>query len=303
MFWLARRFDRPGYAFSERDFLQRRGVREHRLGILELLWLEPASGAPPLESALFRGIQVAFLRGAGDDAGAAYVGFKGGANDGAHSHLDLGSFVFDAYGVRWVVDLGPDDYQLPGYFEEERWTYYRVRTEGHNTLTFGETAPNQAVSASAQIIAFSSSPARAFAVADLSEAYRPTVLRATRGVALLDGQSLLVQDEFEAAQPGAVRWNMHTRASVWIAPGGRRAVLRRQGKSVVARILSPFAARFEVMTGSRPPPFGPPSDVSNLTVVLDRKERTGRIAVLLSSTDSAYHRAVVPLTDWGGALK
>ena len=44
-----------------------------------------------------------------------------------HSNLDIGTFVLDAFGERWVVDLGADDYNLPGYFETggrgRRWTY------------------------------------------------------------------------------------------------------------------------------------------------------------------------------------
>ena len=38
-------------------------------------------------------------------------------------HLDLGTFVLDALGQRWAGDLGPDDYDLPGYFGPERFTY------------------------------------------------------------------------------------------------------------------------------------------------------------------------------------
>jgi len=36
------------------------------------------------------------------DAGAAFVGFKGGDNAASHAHLDLGEFVYDAGGVRWA---------------------------------------------------------------------------------------------------------------------------------------------------------------------------------------------------------
>ena len=31
-------------------------------------------------------------------------------NKAPHAHLDLGSFIFEAGGVRWAIDLGPDDY-------------------------------------------------------------------------------------------------------------------------------------------------------------------------------------------------
>ena len=94
----------------------------------------PGSSPPPLDK-LFRGIDVAFFRSAGNDKDAFFVGFKGGDNKANHSHLDLGTFVLDALGQRWALDLGSDDYNLPGYFGKQRWNYYRLRTEGHNTLT------------------------------------------------------------------------------------------------------------------------------------------------------------------------
>jgi len=39
-------------------------------------------------------------------------------------------------GQRWAVDGGRDDYSLPGYFDKERYRYFRTGTEGHNTLIF-----------------------------------------------------------------------------------------------------------------------------------------------------------------------
>ena len=88
-----------------------------------------------------------------------FVGFKGGDNKVNHSHLDLGTFVLDALGQAWALDLGSDDYNLPGYFGKQRWNYYRLRTEGHNTLTIeGE---NQNPEARAHLLAFHSDPERA----------------------------------------------------------------------------------------------------------------------------------------------
>jgi hypothetical protein len=69
---------------------------------------------------------------------------------------------------------------LPLYFECGKGIYYRLKTEGHNTLMLdGE---NQRVDAVAPIVAFQSQPDRAFAVADLSQAYRNRHGSVQRGV-------------------------------------------------------------------------------------------------------------------------
>ena len=111
------------------------------------------------KDALFRGIALATFRSAWLDPNATFVGFKGGSNKAHHGHLDLGTFVLDALGQRWAVDLGSDDYGLPGYFDTQRPTYYRCSTPGHNTLTFEDR--NQDSDGVAPMIAFESSNARA----------------------------------------------------------------------------------------------------------------------------------------------
>jgi hypothetical protein len=52
--------------------------------------------------------------------------------------LDAGQFVYSAAGQRWIADLGPDNYALPGYFGplEGRYQYYRKNSHGHNVLSF-----------------------------------------------------------------------------------------------------------------------------------------------------------------------
>lgn len=45
-----------------------------------------------------------------NNAADPYIGIKGGKADSSHSHMDAGSFVFDAYGYRWSEDLGSCDY-------------------------------------------------------------------------------------------------------------------------------------------------------------------------------------------------
>ena len=72
-------------------------------------------------------------------------------------------------GIRWALDLGGDDYGLPGYsdFSGPRWDYFRLNNRGHNTLVLGGDLQNPF--ASAPITAFETTPERAYAVVDHSE--------------------------------------------------------------------------------------------------------------------------------------
>jgi hypothetical protein len=129
MFWLARRFAEPVYSWEQQRSLEAGANPE----ALDLVWFQPEARGPKQESwplnAIFHGVQVAFLRTAWEDPNAIFVAVKGGDNKTNHGHLDLGSFVIDAGGTRFALDPGPDDYNLPGYFGKQRWTYFRLRTE------------------------------------------------------------------------------------------------------------------------------------------------------------------------------
>ena len=256
LFWLARRYDEPAFAQYQQ------GVAEP--SPMNLLWFDPeleASGSlagTPLDR-YFAGTEVAAMRSAWGDSSALYVGFKAGDNKANHSNLDVGTFVLDWGGVRWATELGADNYNLPGYFSDSlRWTYYRMRPEGQNTLVLNPSAePSQDPSAATSITRFESDPERAFAIADLTPAYAAEARRLQRGIALLDNRTrVLVQDEVEAEEPADVWWFMHTQADVEVGEDGTSAVLTQGGKRLRATLLAPASARFTVMD-ARPLPGSP----------------------------------------------
>jgi hypothetical protein len=284
MFWLARRFQRPAYAAYQRTV-----ASGHPL---DLLWAGPPSEAPaelPLDR-YFRQVEVATFRSAWGDREALFVGFKAGDNAANHSNLDLGSFVLDALGVRWAVDLGADDYNLPGYFGGERWTYYRLRAEGHNTCVVNPgQGPDQDPHAVARITRFDSRADRARAVADLTAAYAGHVRQATRGIAVLARREVLVQDEIAADRPADVWWFLHTPAQIEIAADGRSATLSREGRRLEVRLLSPPDARLTARDATPLPTSPQPGKQA-------RNEGIRKLTVHGARTPSL--RLAVLLTPW-----
>ncbi|HEY1123714.1 MAG TPA: heparinase II/III family protein, partial [Haloferula sp.] len=142
--WIAAHFQDAGQAAHVRSMLERSlkdgtgngTTGDLRFFPLHLLWLPEAPKANEAAEvvAKFDGEQsFAFFRTAWTPD-AAWLAIKGGTGAASHGHLDAGAFVYEAKGVRWFHDLGKDDYNMPGYFGNQRWDYLRLNNLSHNTL-------------------------------------------------------------------------------------------------------------------------------------------------------------------------
>ena len=311
-FWMATRYEAPRFAARQLPFASTKPQP------LDLLWgarwviARPADRPEPL-CRYFRRREVMTMRTAWNDPKALYVACKGGSNKVNHSHLDLGSFVFDALGKRWAYDLGPDGYTLPQYFHKRRWTYYRTRAEGHNTFVLNPGArPDQDPLATARITRFSEDPAAPFVIINLSDAYSGNARLAQRGLRLLGGRQLLIQDELTCDTPADFWWFMHTTAK--LQGTGATAQLTLDGECLTARILSPAGARFEALPAnplpSSPNPGGqqakgirgvPRGAMRKLAIHLPAiKGQTCVVVELTPETGKAApaSQAIVPLAQW-----
>ena len=308
--WLARLAGRPAWAAPQRATANPTAF--------DLLWEGPdldARAAPLPLDRFFRGVDVAAMRSAWGDPDAVFVAAKGGKTTPyRHSTLDAGTFVLDALGERWAVDLGKDDYNLPGYFDFDggrRWDFYRNRAEGQNTLALAPApgqdpaGPDLTLGRIAPLVASASHEGEAHAVFDLTPAYAPRAGRVRRGVRLFDGRRrVLVQDEVEGGAGGA--WQMHTRAEVEVAPDGRSAVLRQDGQGLHAALVAPEGVRFEVRP-ARPGALSPEVPGQNpnegiVKLVAPVPAGGGRLAVVFTPLDGAAAPpappALAPLDDW-----
>ncbi len=276
--WLASRFNRPVYAQVQRRSLtagsgkaagtdtstsasKATGVAAdkalHGVRAQDLLWSFAVDDEIPLTlplDAYFAGMEAVTMRSAWDDADAFFVGFKAGDNKASHGHLDLGSFVLDAGGHRWIVDLSSDDYNLPEYFGAKRWTYYRLRAEGHNTLVINpDSSPDQDPKAKALVTRFHSDPKRVVAIADLTPAYDRHALRVHRGISLFQPPDaahrsvVLLRDEIQLKEPGEIWWFLHTTAQIKLHDDGRSAELSIGDDRMLVRLTeAPSGAKLSV---------------------------------------------------------
>lgn len=268
LLWMARRFQEPRYAQYEVE------NAHGRMGALDLVWAPGLARAPwqtiPTDR-YFRGVEVATMRDKWSDPKAWFVGFKAGSNAVAHSHLDVGSFVLEAKGERWAIDLGPDDYDLPGYFDGgrfgssgRRWSYYRLRAEGHNTLVINPgNAPDQNPSGKGRITSFVSTAPEADVTADLTGAY-PAAVRVTRSISLLRGKGMDLVDSVKLARRGDLWWFLQTRANIKPAADGRTLTLAQDGQTMSVALLTPAEGRFQCGPAEPLPTSpNPPNQASN----------------------------------------
>ncbi len=249
LFDLARIFETPAFA----NFQIER-ARGDVADILALSALGPLKSAEPLPlDRFFRGVGVVSARSSWDDPNANFFALKAGDGGANHSHLDLGSFVFEALGRRWIYEVDKESYGAPGYFDvgpkARRWSYYPARAEGHNTIVMNPSpAPDQYFRAKTKMKAFETSLGEALTVVDLTDAYAPTGVRVWRGMRLTDSRNrLFLRDEVRLKKPGEVVWSVHVRDPVEVSADGQTATLLSDKRRLRLRLVDPAGARFEVM--------------------------------------------------------
>ncbi|ORX35954.1 chondroitin AC/alginate lyase [Kockovaella imperatae] len=222
----------------------------------------------------------ASARSSWTDLTGSYWAIKSGDLRGHQTHgdLDLGDFVIDALGTRWFGELGSGQYLSTGYFsssdqESERWTYYRKRTEGQNTILIDylnqnvNAAPTQnwGSSNTSQGAAPSFSipnDSTAYFTMDMSTAYNSSS-SVKRGIRYFNSRKqILIQDEITGVPSGTdIQWRANTNATV--TTNGGTATLVLDGQTAIATIVQgPSGAAFSTAS---PVPFStdPPMPASD----------------------------------------
>jgi hypothetical protein len=276
LFWFARKLHDPGLLASQAPHLASysgKGKRvshsdEGRFFPLVALWWNGANAtyAIPTLPLSWHGNgrnPIAVFRSAWNDPNALYLAFKAGTANQSHAHMDSGSFVLDADGVRWADDLGAQDYESLESKKvdlwnlkqsSQRWTVFRLNNRSHNTLTIDDQLFR--VDGLSRFTAFSAEPGKQQAILDISPEFSGHASTVRRGFRIIDNRTVLIRDEIAGAKSGAkIRWAMVTRADVQL--DGTHAVLRQKDRQLDAYLLGMDGATFEVI------PAEPPADGYN----------------------------------------
>lgn len=214
----------------------------------EVLWWEPKltpmdkNSFLPLHWTADGHMPLAVIRSAWNDPLASYIAIKGGTPNNSHGHMDAGSFILEANGVRWALDLGGESYDkmraakidLWNYSQNsDRWTTFRPGPDSHNILRFNNA--RQEVSGLATIRKLSDKNGVVGNVVDLSSLYKSQVEKVSRTVRLFPDESITIEDDWttkDKATDYTFQWVTGAKAS--IQPYG--VLLEQNGKSMQLNI-------------------------------------------------------------------
>lgn len=274
MYWFAHRYGRSDWLLHEDTVLRNRLPRlgdartaasdSDRLLPLALLWMRPEPAADirmPLHWSSGGHVPITIHRSSWTDPRATFLGVKAGSPSAPHGHMDTGSFVLDADGVRWALDLGMESYHgiesrgmnlWSSAQDSDRWKVFRLGSLSHNTLVIDGALQN--AKGKGTVLRFSDRAEFPHTVLDLSEVYAGQVERARRGFALLPSGEVLVQDHLVGGKPGArVRWGFVTRGIPGGDLAGATVTLRDGEQTLRVTRMAPQGVAWQVYNTAEPP--------------------------------------------------
>jgi hypothetical protein len=250
MFWFAQRNNDPTQLWVEKTYLQRddfSSFTSDRLLPAIMIWGKdiPLDQVTVPKDIAWKGQganPVALMRTSWTDPDGIFLGFKAGSPSVNHAHMDVGSFIMEADGVRWASDFGMQEYEsleskgiaLWGREQNaQRWSIFRLNNKAHNTLTINDQL--QQVKGYARIDRFSYKPDFTYAVSDLSTIYTGELQSAKRGVAIVEQHFVVISDELVSPnKPTTVRWTMMTTATPEM--GEKSVKLTKDGKTLILKV-------------------------------------------------------------------
>lgn len=317
MFWLANKVNDPSLLWVERNYLKNRAPEalvKDRLFPAIMLWNGGISidniSAPKETMWVGNGKNpVAMMRTSWTDPNAIYVATKGGSVSVNHAHMDIGSFIMEADGVRWAMDFGMQDYEsleskgikLFGRTQDaERWTVFRLTNLVHNTLAID--SQHQMVTGHAPIVSSSNDPNFMHTITDLSEIYKGQVAASKRGIAVIDKKHVMIRDEIVTLdKETTIRWTMLTPADVRIT-GDHQAVLTKNGKTLTLNVAPIPNLTMKTWSTNPPNPYDAPNPGTVLTGFEVKVPANTTVALTVSLVPGKPGKTslknILPLADW-----
>lgn len=233
LWYFAYKFKDPSLAYNEVKFIEATPKYQMRMrfGFVYVPFASKvlSEKAVPPTSLLFsgQGSNPLVMARTGWSSNDLYLGVKGGGAKNNHAHLDAGSFVFDAYGKRWLCEPG-----APQYAKTEkalrsiekslwkmdqasmRWKIFGYNNLQHNTITIN--GKDHLVSGKGELVDVFDEPQRRGGRFNLTSLFSDQADSVSRTVCIVDGKMLEIEDYVKALpdKDANVYCNFTTKADV-----------------------------------------------------------------------------------------
>ena len=259
MFWFASETSDMSLLWNERNYIGKASVKDRILPAI-IVWGSSINtdNIQPPGKLMWTGqgkTPVALMRTSWTDPKALFLGLKLGAASNGHGHMDVGSLVMEADGVRWAMDFGMQNYHSleskglniwSGETGGQRWEVFRYNNFVHNTLTIDGKMHN--VRGHADIHSHSASPDFMNVISDISKVFDSQLAECVRGVALVDKKYVIVRDELKTIdKETTIRWTMLTSAKAKIT-GKNTIELTKDGKKLKIVVAEPAKVKMKTWT-------------------------------------------------------
>ncbi len=253
LFYLADKYDNPAVSAITMEKSNRKmGTGEHLA--LGLLWYDPATSGSidefELDAIYYdRDNGVVTMHDTFESGETTFAAIHAGTNNLSHAHLDAGSFTFVSDGVTWVEELGQDNYNQGGYWDEtdngKRWQIFRMRAEAHSVPVINPTAAQDQEYISVNpITKFEPKDKGTIVLTDLTDAYRVNATKLLRGLQFTDNRrSLVIRDEMTMKNANSqVYWFLLTQCDLEIqnteASTTNKVTFTKDGRSMTMDIIT-----------------------------------------------------------------
>ena len=260
MWWFANEFSRPELLANELKMIDRYTSQSDELRLLPMIPCMTSnlpvqiSGTYPTAKLWYGGGSTPVILVHTDwtlSTTDKYLGFKGGNASYSHAHMDAGSFVYDAYGVRWSSDLQRQEYSYlepklqaegSGLFtmtqQSLRWDVYRLGPLSHSTMTINDA--KHRVDGRGVIDSVVDNGSQLGGTMDLSAVFSDQASSVKRTI-ILEGEDLFITDVIEAKSnlDAKINWRMLTQTTVALEDGAIRLSKNGQTMHLVATTDNP----------------------------------------------------------------
>lgn len=268
MFWFARKLQDLSVLWLESQYLQSSQPQfaEERLLPCLLIFCQDLEldkiKEPDGHLWCNRGTTPTFVYRSGwKDSTDSYLAVKGGSPLTPHAHMDVGSFIYEANGIRWAMDLGMQNYysleskgiDLWNQSQEGgRWKVFRLQNTAHNTLTINNMP--HLVKGKADFEEVFKTDDKKGVKVNLTGTFAHTMDQVKRSAYLDASNILVIEDSLSSGDSlVTVTWNMITPANARIV-GTNQIELSKENRRTMLTVQSELPIQMKIQENT--PPYG-----------------------------------------------